>query len=177
VYPVLYFGTGGGHSEYPWTVMMPEPTHIRALLEHALTRLEQFGVTCAVLFSGHFAGEQLAMIADIAASWNGAARPMRVVARGINMAEGVGIEPDHAGVFETTVLHALWPERIDLAELPPLDPTEPLTDDFADSRHDPDHPLWGVFGPDPRNYDPGRADDALSAIAGWLANQAAIALR
>jgi creatinine amidohydrolase len=177
VYPVLYFGTGGGHSEYPWTVMMPEPTHIRALLEHALTRLEQFGVTCAVLFSGHFAGEQLDMIADIAASWNGLGGPLRVVARGINMAEGVGIEPDHAGVFETTVLHALWPERVDLAELPPLDPTEPLTDDFADSRHDPDHPLWGVFGPDPRNYDPGRADDALSAIAGWLANQAAIALR
>jgi creatinine amidohydrolase len=177
VYPALYFGTGGGHSEYPWTVMMPEPTHIRAMLEHALVRLEQFGVHCAVLFSGHFAPEQLAMIADIASAWNVRQRPLRVVARGINMAEHVGIEPDHAGVFETTVLHALWPERINMAELAVLNPAEPLTDDFADSRHDPDHPLWGVFGPDPRNYDPSRADDALAAIATWLAHQAETALR
>jgi creatinine amidohydrolase len=130
-----------------------------------------------VLFSGHFAGEQLDMIADIATAWNAQARPLRVVARGINMAEGVGIEPDHAGVFETTVLHALWPGRIDLSELAVLNPAEPLTDDFADARHDPDHPLWGVFGPDPRNYDPSRADDALAAIATWLAHQAETALR
>jgi creatinine amidohydrolase len=171
VYPALYFGTGGGHSEYPWTVMMPEPTHIRALLEQALGRMQQLGVTCVVLFSGHFAIEQLDMIAAISATWNAQGGSLRVVARGINMAESVGIEPDHAGVFETTVLHALWPERINLAELPPLDPTQPLTDDFADSRHDPDHPLWGVFGPDPRNYAPSSAGDVLATIATWLATQ------
>jgi creatinine amidohydrolase len=172
VYPVLYFGTGGGHSAYPWTVMMPDPTHIRGLLHHVLERLQELGVRCAVLFTGHFAPEQLDMIADIERDWNALGGPLRVVARGINAAEGVGIAPDHAGVFETTVLHALWPDRINLEELAPVDPTQPLNDDFDNARHDPAHPLWGVFGPDPRHYDPSRADDALAAIATWLAAQA-----
>lgn len=173
VYPVLYFGTGGGHGSYPWTVMMPEATHIRALLEFALQRMEQLEVRRVVLFTGHFAPEQLDMIADIAHTWNARASTLSVVARGINMAEGVGIEPDHAGVFETTVLSALWPDRIDIDELAPLDPTRPLVDDWADARHNDDHPLWGVFGPDPRNFDPSIAEETLAAISTWLAGVAA----
>ena len=51
VFPTLYFGTGGGHSQYPWTVMMPSGDPICALLEHALARLEEFGVRQAVLFA------------------------------------------------------------------------------------------------------------------------------
>jgi creatinine amidohydrolase len=172
VYPVLYFGTGGGHGDYPWTVMMPEATHIRALLELALRRMEQLGVRRVVLFSGHFAPEQLDMIADIAATWNARANMLSVVARGINMAEGVGIAPDHAGVFETTVLSALWPDRIDLGELAPVDPGHPLVDDWANARHEVDHPLWGVFGPDPRNFDAAVAEQTLAAIATWLAGVA-----
>jgi creatinine amidohydrolase len=173
VYPVLYFGTGGGHGNYPWTVMMPEATHIRALLEFALQRMEQLGVRRVVLFAGHFAPEQLDMISDIARTWNARGDSLSVVARGINMAEGVGIEPDHAGVFETTVLSALWPERIDLTELAPADPTHTIVDDWEESRHDADHPLWGVMGPDPRNYDPAVAEETFAAIATWLAGVAA----
>jgi creatinine amidohydrolase len=173
VYPVLYFGTGGGHGGYPWTVMMPEATHIRALIEFALHRMDQLGVRRVVLFTGHFAPEQLDMIADIASSWNARGSVLFVVARGINMAEGIGIEPDHAGVFETTVLSALWPERIDLNELAPLDPSNPSVDDWDESRHHEGHPLWGVVGPDPRTFDPQAAQHALTAIATWLADVAA----
>jgi creatinine amidohydrolase len=28
VWPVLYYGTGGGHGAFPWTVMMPERVEI-----------------------------------------------------------------------------------------------------------------------------------------------------
>jgi creatinine amidohydrolase len=172
VYPALFFGTGGGHGSYPWTVMMPEETHIRALIEFALHRLHEFEVQRVVLFTGHFAPEQLEMIADIAASWNAKPSTLQVVARGINMVEGVSIPPDHAGVFETTVLSALWPDRVDLGELAPLDQTSPGKDDpddFGDSRHDPEHPLWGVFGPDPRNFDPSQSEELLVSIANWIA--------
>jgi creatinine amidohydrolase len=182
VYPVLYFGTGGGHGEYPWTVMMPTADHIRGLLEFALHRLNELGVQRVVLFTGHFAPEQLTMIADIASWWNALVRDhdagdtrtaLTVVARGINMVEGLAIGPDHAGVFETTVLHALWPDRIDLDELAPIPPAGPATDDWDESRHDTDHPLWGVIGPDPRTFDPTVADATLATIANWLASVAA----
>jgi creatinine amidohydrolase len=52
VYPALFFGTGGGHGSYPWTVMMPEESHIRALIEFALLRLHEFDVQRVVLFTG-----------------------------------------------------------------------------------------------------------------------------
>ena len=171
VYPPLYFGTGGGHSDYPWTVMMADETEIRALLEHLLRRLERFDVAKAVLFSGHFAPGQLDMIANIGAAWNASHGQMTVIARGINMAEGLAIAPDHAGVFETTMLYALWPDRVDIDRLPALDAAHPMTDDFEDSRHDPTHPIWGVFGPDPRNFDPSAAPALLADVARWLAAQ------
>jgi creatinine amidohydrolase len=115
------------------------------------------------------------MIENIIATWNATPSTLQVVARGINMVEGVSIPPDHAGVFETTVLSALWPDRVDLSELAPLDPTVPSTadssdtDDFDDSRHDPKHPLWGVFGPDPRNFDPSQSEQLLVSISNWIA--------
>lgn len=172
VYPALYFGTGGGHGDYPWTVMMPEPTEIRRLIEFALHRFEQFKVRKVVLFTGHFAPEQLGMIADIERVWNATDSTLTVVARGINMAEGLAIDPDHAGMFETSMLYSLWPDRVDLTQLEPLDPEHPVTDDWEESRHNPDHPLWGVIGPDPRNLDPDAAEPLLDATARWLAAQA-----
>jgi creatinine amidohydrolase len=171
VYPTLYFGTGGGHGEYPWTVMMPDGDEISGLLRQALHRLHEFGVRKVVLFSGHFAPEQLDMIATLAAAWNARSSEMTVIARGINMAEGLSISPDHAGIFETTMLYALWPNRVDLAELAPLDPEHAVIDDFDDARHDRTHPLWGVFGPDPRHFDPADASMLLDATAAWLSRQ------
>jgi creatinine amidohydrolase len=172
VYPPLYFGTGGDHGPYPFTVMMPTADHLRPLIEHLLERLLDFGVARVVLFSGHFAPGQLDMIAEIAHRWNRRQRSLVVVARGVNMAEGLAISPDHAGVFETTLLASLWPDRVDLDQLPALADMPAFTDDFAAARHDPEHPLWGVFGPDPRAFDPDAAAPLLEAAARWLADTA-----
>jgi creatinine amidohydrolase len=174
VYPPLYFGTGGGHGEYPWTVMMPESNELESLLVHLMVRLESFGVAVAVLFSGHFADEQLAMIDRIARNWNVKEQhSLKVVACGINQAEGTAIAPDHAGVFETTMLSALWPDRVDLSRLPELEETALCTDDVAPARNDPAHPLWGVFGPDPRSFDPSNGEALLMTTATWLGRLAA----
>jgi creatinine amidohydrolase len=170
VFPPLYFGTGGGHSAYPWTVMAPTGDPIRYLLENALGRLCDFGVRRAVLFSGHFAPEQLQLIEDIASRWNSVNSALAVVAKGINMIEDSPIAPDHAGVFETTMLSALWPDRVDLQQLAPLRLDGPLTDDVDDARHDPNHPLWGVFGPDPRTFNPESGPQLLAKAARWLAS-------
>ena len=119
VYPPLHYGTGGGHGAYPWTVMMPGRAEIEGLLRHTLERLETLDVRLAVLFTGHFADEQVAMIKAISASWNGAGRPTEALALAINDVKGAALGPDHAGIFETTLLDALWPERVDVSRLPP----------------------------------------------------------
>jgi creatinine amidohydrolase len=172
VLPALHYGCGGGHGAYPWTVIPADPDHIEALLDFTLHRLEANGVKLAVLFSGHFAPTQLDMIDRIAKAWNQQTRPLRVFATAVNRVEGLSLGPDHAGIFETTLLAALWPELVQLDRLPSLQDA-PLRDGdvWEEGRHDPEHPLWGVVGPDPRNFDSDHAKPLLDATVAWLAGQ------
>jgi len=149
VWPPLYYGTGGGHSGFPWTVMMPDKTEIAALILHTLRRLAELDVAKVVLFSGHFAELQLAMIDSIAASWNSTGATTRVVATAVNRADIDDFPPDHAGLFETTLLAGLAPELVDMNQLAPIG-----EDDNKFDRFDPASPIWGVVGADPRGKAP-----------------------
>ena len=181
VLPPLYQGTGGGHANYPWTIMMKSPEEIRALIWQSLERLQVFGFEVAVLFTGHFADEQLAMTDEISGAWQSeTSNAMRVLSLGVNRCAGSPIEPDHAGVFETSLLAAMWPGLPQIDRLPSLD-GHPAMDPGGDTRgahrHEPGHPLWGVFGPDPRRYQPGDAQKLLESMVSWLAGAAAGSLR
>jgi creatinine amidohydrolase len=142
VWPVLYYGTGGGHGAFPWTVMMPDRVEIEALLTRTVQRLGQLGVAEVVLFSGHFADEQLQMIDAFAEGWNAQGILPRIKAFAVNRANVPGLPPDHAGLFETTLLDGLTEGLIDLQVLG-------ASPDLAD-RFDPHSPLWGIVGTDPR---------------------------
>ena len=172
VLPALHYGTGGGHGLYPWTMMMPGHEEIEAQIAVTLERLNDMGVHLAVLFSGHFADTQLEMIDRIAARWATGNRALRVFATSVNRIEGLAINPDHAGVFETTLLHAMHPGLIQLDRLPSLE-SAPLTpgDVWEDGRHNPAHPIWGVVGPDPRHFDPAQGPDLLGASVSWIVDQ------
>jgi creatinine amidohydrolase len=181
VLPPLYQGTGGGHTGYPWTIMMQSQEQIRPLIWQSLERLQAFGLEVAVLFTGHFADEQLAMIDEISRAWQSeASNAMRVLSLGVNRCAGSPIEPDHAGVFETSLLAAMWPGLPQIGRLPSLDDS-PAVDPGGDSRgahrHQPGHPLWGIFGPDPRRYQPGDARELLESVVSWLASAATGSLR
>jgi len=178
VLPPLFFGTGGGHSSYPFTVMMDDEREIAALLRKSLSRLQDFGLRLAVLLSGNFADTQLAMIDRIAADWNRNLGPLQVLATAVNRIEGLPIGPDHAGLFETTLLSALQPELVRIDRLPAMSeaPLPPGDGDFSPTRHDPRHPIWGVFGPDPRRFDPATAAGLLSSSANWLVGEVRKAL-
>lgn len=174
VFPPLYQGTGGGHSAYPWTIMMPTETAIRANLQHTLQRLSDFGVRQTVLFTGHFPDEQLGLIDSLAAEWNQRApASMRVLATGVNRCTDAPLAPDHAGVFETTLLHSFWPELVHLDRLPTLG-ENPAVDPDGDvqglHRHDASHPLWGIFGPDPRGLDLSSSTGLREFLVGWLSD-------
>ena len=158
VWPVLHYGTGGGHGAFPWTVMMPEPVEIKAMLAQTLRRLGQLGVQQVLLFSGHFADTQLQMIDDLATGWNdkGAIPNVTAFAVNVNRAVVPGVPPDHAGLFETTLLDSLTENLIDLSNLG----SAPDTMD----RFDPASALWGIIGTDPRQPLPIRKDELLRSV-------------
>jgi creatinine amidohydrolase len=169
VCPPLYYGTGGGHGDYPWTIMVDSDA-IVPLLRTTLARLASFGVRHVVLMSGHFAGEQIDMIQSLAAAVQAEGAGLRVDALAVNMAQ-LELAPDHAALFETTLLGALWPDRVKLDLLPPLATTpsiDPDGNEMGPQRHDPAHPLYGIFGPDPRRYDPAKAAGLLEAMVDWV---------
>lgn len=163
VWPVLYYGTGGGHGQFPWTVMMPTGTEIEAILTFTLRRLSDLSVAQAVLFSGHFADEQLAMIDRLAATWNAKGRMPHVRALAVNQASIPDFPPDHAGLFETTLMQGAAPALVDTPRLG-------LAPDNKD-RFDPISPLWGIVGADPRQNPPLSATDLVAKMTDWLAGR------
>ncbi|MGO1545325.1 MAG: creatininase family protein [Gulosibacter sp.] len=177
VLPSVYQGFGGGHGRYPWTIMMPGGEGIRTHLRATLIRLEEFGVRVAVIFSGHFAPEQLEMIDALAAEWNGeGAHELTVVATAINRCPSSPLPPDHAGRFETTMLAGIAPDLVHIDRLPALaqaSAEDSAGDEYGDHRHDPGHPIWGVFGPDPRESVLSEGSDLLAHFGEWLAEIAA----
>lgn len=169
VYPVLHYGTGGGHGSYPWTVMMQKQDELEAILRFTLTRLNDFGVENVLLFSGHFPDQQLDMIDRLAAEWNMDDVKMHVVSSAVNRIPGLEFVPDHAGLFETTLLHGLHPELVREEKLPVKQTGEKEADSYGVQRHEPDHPLWGIFGPDPRGFDKAKAKPLVEQIVAHLA--------
>ena len=166
--PTLYYGTGGSHGSYPWTITMPSDREITALLARTLSRLNDLGVLLAVVFTGHFAREQVACVRQVAHDWNERGYRMRALGLSVDQAAGLAITPDHAGRFETTLLRAHMPDRVDLGRIPPMRPDEAGEDPWGQQRHAPGHSLWGVVGPDPRDVDAADGPTILDGIVRWL---------
>ena len=166
VMPPLYFGTGGGHSAYPWTIMMSGAAEIEAMLTRTATRLHAMEIERLVIFSGHFADEQLEMIDRFSEDWNAVGAKPRVTPTAVNRCSGSGTDPDHAGAFETLLMHAISPETVDLSQLPTLKDAPDRID-----RHDPSCAIWGVVGEDPRTVDLAEAEALLDYLTDWLTRQ------
>lgn len=157
VLPTFFYGTGGGHVGYKWTVM-PEEALIRPLLSLTLDELIRFGFRVVVLLTGHYAGEQVRMVHALAEE--AAARHPR--ARFLGLAEpevttalpGDQYPGDHAAKYETSIALALCPDWVRLDRLTPgRDPalvTTPQTPRRQGRQWDPTNPLYAVWGDDPR---------------------------
>lgn len=172
VLPTIYQGTGGEHASYPWTIMMPSHEELVGILRMIVDRLAELGVGTVVILSGHFAVEQRAMLRDLSLDWlqDGAAS-LRLVATTLADRDAPPVAPDHAGAFETLLLSAAHPGLVHLDELPRLEEhpsVDPGEDPYGRHRHDPAHPLWGVFGADPREADLTQAPGLLASTAQWL---------
>ncbi|WP_181157430.1 creatininase family protein [Microbacterium sp. MYb62] len=174
VLPVVHHAVGGEHSRYPWTIMSASPSAIETLLTETLARLSDFGVRRAVLLSGHFADEQRDLITRVAERWNATDAALRAVARTLGQAPQPPVAPDHAGRFESLLLHSLAPELVHVDALPDPGafPAPADEDPFGQDRHRADHPLHGVFGPDPRALDVDAAAGLRDHLVSWIASLA-----
>lgn len=176
VLPTVYQGTGGEHSDYPWTLMMPSGQAIAENLLAMLRRLDALGVETAIVLSGHFADEQRVMLQEITTHW--AKEPsmtMRVITRTVADCDIAPVAPDHAGVFESLLLAATHPDLVNVNKLPELSKNPSIDPDgnkFGSHRHSPNHALWGVFGPDPREIDFDKSAELFAALVDWLSSLA-----
>ncbi|MFG6490698.1 creatininase family protein [Microbacterium sp. P03] len=174
VLPAVYQAVGGEHTAYPWTIMSSSPDAISTLLGETLARLADFGVKRTVILSGHFADGQRDLITRVAERWSERATTMSVVARTLGQAPQPPVTPDHAGRFESLLLHAIDPALVHPEALPDVThhPAPLGEDPFGADRHRPEHPLHGVFGPDPRRLDRAAAAPLWEHLVGWVAGLA-----
>lgn len=176
VLPTMYQGTGGEHSNYPWTIMMPTDTAMAENIRASLNRIQELGASVTVILSGHFADEQRALLAKLSDDWsNNSENTMRVFATSMADCDVSPVGPDHAGEFESLMLAALHPELVHIEKLPSIEQrpsVDPDGNPFGSHRHGTDHALWGVFGPDPRGANLNDASGLLAAYENWLSGKA-----
>lgn len=167
VLPPFYYGTAG-HTGYPLTVLVreePVTELIRATLETMVT----WGVRVAALFSGHYSREQMEMVERIADAWTD--RRMKVLGLTDYMLPDPPSVPDHAALFETSMMRGLEPGLVHLENLPDRDAApanDPDGNSWGAHRHDPEHPLYGIFGEDPRTCDSHESARLVNRAADWL---------
>jgi creatinine amidohydrolase len=157
VLPTFFYGTGGGHVGYKWTLILPE-SQITPILEATLDHLAAQGFKVVVVLTGHYPKEQVDMVHRLAKEAQ--ARHPKVRFIGLTEPEVTTAQPgdpaagDHAAKYETSIAMALRPgwARMD-ALTPGHDPakvTLPTTPRKNSFTHDPKHPLYAIYGQDPR---------------------------
>lgn len=159
VLPPFFYGTGGGHIDYKWTIILPEE-QIRPIIETTLDHLPRYGVKVVVILTGHYAREQVAMVHALAEE----AALRNPNTRYIGLSEPEVTTPlagdtrrgDHAAKYETSIALALNPAWVRLESLragrDPDQVTTSATPRKPSPTHDPTHPLYAIYGQDPREH-------------------------
>jgi len=172
VYPAVFFGTGGGHGDYPSSYMVSAEPMIRLVTE-LLVRFDADGYEKAILLSGHYPNRREYLDAAVE-EYMKQSGGMRVLAIVENEVEGV--EGDHAAKYETSFMMYLHPRTVDLERIrrktDDIGGPEEVVNWMKDTGED--HPCYGIVGIDPRAHaseDVGRegVENLLAFLARWLA--------
>ena len=153
VYPSIYFGSGGGHLDWPATYMVAKEPMIQIVVD-LLHGFEKNGYRKVILISGHYPNrsEYLDAAAEV---YRQAGGQMAVLALVENQAPGVG--GDHAAKFETSSMLYLHSETVDMRRLD--DERYPDAGDPNQSinwmgKEYQGHPCYGLVGVDARHASP-----------------------
>ena len=149
--PTLYWGIGGGHKEYPTSVIVRD--HVLAeLLDEILKGLYRVGFRVYVLLTGHYPGEQIEAVRQAAERLRQAQPDAQVWALPEYEAYPQERRADHAARWETSILMALRPELVDMARLVgAAAPDAPDATRTLEEMNAPG-PLHGILGQNPARY-------------------------
>lgn len=151
VYPPIYFGAGGGHTEWPHSYMVSADPMIQIVSE-LLHGFERDGYTHAILLSGHYPNRSQYLDAAVQ-KFREEDGTMQILALVENQAPGV--DGDHAAKYETSSMLYLDPPLVNMAALqgkPDDDiggPEERIN--WMDDSYR-GHPCYGLVGIDPRSH-------------------------
>lgn len=172
VYPAVFFGSGGGHLDWPSTFMLsPEP--MITIVMELLRGFEKAGYKKAILLSGHYPNKY-SILDQAVKEYKQSGGQMEVLALIENQAKGVG--GDHAAKFETSFMMYLHPDYVDTNMLHTESGAEyggpDETIDYMGDEYK-EHPCYGLVGIDPRphaNESVGRegTNILLDLLAEWL---------
>jgi creatinine amidohydrolase len=151
IVPPLYWGIGGGHKDYPTSVIVQDDT-LSALLDDVLAGLERVGFRVFVLLTGHYPGEQVQAVKGAAERLLSAHPEVRVWALPEYEAFPRERRADHAARWETSILMHLRPDLVDMARLVGADaPDAPEATRTLDEMN-AEGPLHGLLGQNPARY-------------------------
>jgi len=171
VLPPLHYGAYASIAETPLTILLDQEDEdiLVRLLMKTLERLEQFGVKKAVVVSGHFAVCQFNALATLKEKWDSQWRAMELHVILPPDCPGLPIPPDHGGLFETALLHAVSPESVHLDRLSDVSVTE--ENPAGAQRRNPAHPLYGIIGADPRSMTKEDGVQLLEHLVQWICSK------
>lgn len=172
VYPPVFFGCGGGHARFPYT-MMVESDAMTSIVLSLLRGFERNGFTTVILLAGHFPNNipPTNFLSQAADAYRADGGTMRILPFIYWMA---GLHINHADNGETSLTMNYYPETVDMREIAGPTPEglpEPEDNWMADIYRD--HPCYGICKPDPRGVasaDIGQAevDKIVSLLHDWL---------
>lgn len=178
VLPVMWWGSGGGHGEFKWTLYQAPEIGEKAL-DMTVRKLVDFGFRAIIILAGHYPwdGVMKRMLTPIRD-----ANPDILFLWGIECTIGgpdLKLPGDHAARWETSYGLALLPDLVDMAALRPgrdmsvwpKSGAPPEERRFRGVVFDSNDPLFAQYGEDARKASTGEAEEYLTRLSDWLVRQ------
>lgn len=168
--PTLYWGIGGGHKEYPTSVIVRDQL-LGELLDDILEGLYRNGLRVFVVLTGHYPGEQVAAVKGAAERLRQSHQDAQIWALPEYEAFPGEFRGDHAAKWETSILQYLRPELVDMSRIAAAAmPDAPDATRSLEEMNAPG-PLHGILGENPaKTARPELGEETVTQIVDQITN-------
>lgn len=172
IVPTLYWGIGGGHKNYPASIIIRDKI-LSELLTDILEGLYRVGFRIYIILTGHYPAEQVEVVKK--ASYKFRKNHKNVFIWALPEFEAFTNKScrDHAAKWETSILMYLYPKLVDMRKLIGANsPDAPDNTRNIDEMNIPG-PLYGILGENPAKYASKKlgketVDTIVNNIAYWV---------